>query len=70
MLAMNMKLRFLGNVSFIELAFQNVSFDIQGVPGGKDLTSGECSLRSNYTDITQNTYIQSSMVTDILAREV
>ena len=24
---------------------------------------------SNYTDITQNTYIQSSMVTEILARE-
>ena len=24
----------------------------------------------NYTDITQNTYIQSSMVTEILAREV
>ena len=27
-------------------------------------------LRSNYTDITQNTYIQSSMVTEILDREV
>jgi hypothetical protein len=26
-------------------------------------------LRSDYTDITQNTYIQSSMVTEILARE-
>ena len=26
-------------------------------------------LRSNYTDITRNTYIQSSMVTEILARE-
>ena len=24
----------------------------------------------NYTDITQNTYIQSSMVTEVLAREV
>jgi len=24
----------------------------------------------NYTDITQNTYFQSSMVTEILAREV
>jgi len=31
---------------------------------------GRVFLRSNYTDITQNTYIQSSMVTDILAREV
>ena len=27
-------------------------------------------LRSNYTDIAENTYIQSSMVTEILAREV
>ena len=31
---------------------------------------GRVFLRSNYTDITQNTYIQSSMVTEILAREV
>ena len=31
---------------------------------------GRVFLRSNYTDITQNTYIQSSMVTQILAREV
>ena len=30
---------------------------------------GRVFLRSNYTDITQNTYIQSSMVTAILARE-
>ena len=31
---------------------------------------GRVFLRSNYTDITQNTYIQSSMITEILAREV
>ena len=31
---------------------------------------GRVFLRSNYTDITQNTYIQSSIVTEILAREV
>ena len=31
---------------------------------------GRVFLRSNYTDITQNTYIQSSMVKEILAREV
>ena len=31
---------------------------------------GRVFLRSNYTDITQNTYIQSSMVTEILAREM
>ena len=31
---------------------------------------GRVFLRSYYTDITQNTYIQSSMVTEIMAREV
>ena len=31
---------------------------------------GRVFLRSYYTDITQNTYIQSSMVTEILAREI
>jgi len=31
---------------------------------------GRLFLRSNYTDITQNTYIQSSMVTEIMAGEV
>ena len=30
---------------------------------------GRVFLRSYYTNITQNTYIQSSMVTEILARE-
>jgi len=30
---------------------------------------GRLFLRSNYIDITQNAYIQSSMVTEILARE-
>ena len=32
---------------------------IQSVPGEMCQTSGECSLGSNYTDITQNTYVQS-----------
>ena len=31
---------------------------------------GRVFLRSYYTGITQNTYIQSSLVTEILAREV
>ena len=31
---------------------------------------GRVFLRSNYTDITQNTYIQSSMVTEIMAGEI
>jgi hypothetical protein len=34
------------------------------------LNFGRVFLRSNYTDITQNTYIQSSMFTEILAREM
>ena len=44
---------------------------IQGVTGETDQTSGECSLgHTTYTDVTQNTYIQSSMFTEILARGV
>jgi len=31
---------------------------------------GRVFVRSYYTDITQNTYIQSSMLTEILDREV
>ena len=38
-------------------------------PRRKGPNFGRVFLRSNYTDITQNTYIQSSMVTEILARE-
>ena len=41
-----------------------------GCPRRKGPNFGRVFLRSNYTDITQNTYIQSSMVTEILAREV
>jgi hypothetical protein len=40
-----------------------------GCPRRKGPKFGGVFLRSNYTDITQNTYIQSSMVTEILARE-
>jgi hypothetical protein len=39
-------------------------------PRRKGQYFGRVFLRSNYTDITQNTYIQSSTVTEILAREV
>ena len=43
---------------------------IWGVPVGMCETSGVCSLRMlNYTDITQNTYVQSRTVTEIMARE-
>jgi len=41
---------------------------IQGVPGGMCQTSG-VFLMLNYTDITQNTYVQSRTVTEIIARE-
>ena len=40
-----------------------------GCPRRNGPNFGIVFLRSNYTDITQNTYIQSSMVTEILARE-
>ena len=40
-----------------------------GCPRRKGPNFGRVFLTSNYTDITQNTYIQSSMVTEILARE-
>jgi len=41
-----------------------------GCPRRKGPNFGRVFLRSNYNDITQNTYIQSAMVTEILAREV
>jgi len=41
-----------------------------GCPRRKGPNFGRVFLRSNYYDITQNTYIQSSMVTEISAREV
>jgi len=37
-----------------------------GCPRRKGPNFGRVFLRSDYTDITQNTYIQSSMVTQIL----
>ena len=40
-----------------------------GCPKRKGPNFGRVFLRSNYTDITQNTYIQIWMVTEILARE-
>ena len=51
---------------------QSISTMIQYTecPRRKGPNFGRVLLRSDYTDITQNTYIQSSMVTEILAREV
>ena len=47
-----------------------VIFTYTGCPRRKGPNFGRVFLRSNYIDITQNTYIQSSMVTEISAREV
>ena len=41
-----------------------------GCPRRKGQNFGRVFLRSNYTDITQNTYIQSWTDTEIMAREV
>ena len=49
--------------------FLNKKFSIQDVPGGMCQTSG-VFLMLNYTDTTQNTYIQSWTVMEIMAREV
>jgi len=43
---------------------------IQGVPGGNVPDFGRLFLKLKYTDITQNTYIRSWTVTEIMAREV
>ena len=62
----------LGRIKWVKMVCTQYSKKltcIQGVPGGMDKTSG-VFLMLKYTDITQNTYIQSSTVTEIMAREV
>jgi len=51
-------------------SYNSVIYIYIGFPRRKGPNFGRVFLRSNYTDIIQNTYIQSSMVTEILAREV
>ena len=58
-----------GYIQYIFTASQTCGH-YTGCPRRKGPNFGRVFLRSNYTDITQNTYIQSSMVTEILAREV
>ena len=41
-----------------------------GCPRRNVTDFGRVFLMLNYTDITQNTYVQSGTVTDIMAREV
>ena len=59
-------------VSFITFFYILLLFCIAvyRCPRRKGPNFGRVFLRSNCTDITQNTYIQSSMFTEILAREV
>ena len=49
--------------------WSNKHLFIQGVPGGMCQTSGKVFLMLKYTDITQNTYVQSWTVTEIMATE-
>jgi len=64
----------------INIGMQNNSYDTifciniyiymyTGCPRRNVPDFGRVFLKSDYIDITQNTYIQSSMVTEILARE-
>jgi len=46
--------------------WRNITTIYTGCPRRKRPNFGRVFLRSNCTDITQNTYIQSSMVTEIL----
>ena len=59
-----------GNAILRKCAHMSLVIDIYtGCPRRNVPDFGRGFLRSNYTDITQNTYIQSSMVTEILAIE-
>ena len=58
------------NIDFIsELRCWNTTFQYTGCNRRNGPDFGRVFLRSNYTDITQNTYIQSWTVTEKLARE-
>ena len=60
-----------GPESFVSQCLsKNIILKYTGCPRRKGPNFGRVFLRSNYNDITQNTYIQSSMVTEISAREV
>jgi hypothetical protein len=66
--------RILRTVGRVQFRLQAVKYAVMlaytGCPRRKGPNFGRVFLRLNFTDITQNTYIQSSMVTEILAREV
>ena len=52
------------------LYYHNTTESHTGCPRRKGPNFRRVFLRSNCTDITQNTYIQSALVTEIMAREV
>ena len=52
-----------------DLKKKYVIYIYTGCPRRKGPNFGRVFLRSNYTDITQNTYTQSSMVREIVATE-
>ena len=47
-----------------------ISFEYTGCPGRNTPEFGRVFLKLKYTDITQNAYIQSWTVTEIMAREI
>ena len=53
----------------MSLELAAASYIYTGCPRRNVPDFGRVFLMLKYTDITQNTYIQSSMVTEILARE-
>jgi len=58
-----------GSESKVYFSGGSVTGIYTGCPRRKGPNFRRVFLRSNYNDITQNTYIQSSVVTEILARE-
>jgi len=57
-----------GRLYSVQLFYRTFNRIYTGCPRRNDF--GRVFLKSNYTDITQNTYIQSGTVTEIMAREV
>jgi len=57
-------------IALLRSSFDFPSYIYTGCPRRKGPNFGRVFLRSNYNDITQNTYIQSSMVTEIMTREI
>ena len=62
----HLTLSFIGDNSCVCIYIYIYIYIYTGYPRRKGPNFGRVFLRSNYTNITQNTYIQSSMVTEIL----